>query len=122
MRVLPFWIATWLVRMFVMLIPLITVLYPLIKIAPPTYTWRVRRKVNKLYKRLYRLELDFVRTREEEGLAKLRDRLDQLDRKAAQVHVPASYLESHYNLRRHIELVREKIIQAQRSAQSAPSD
>lgn len=57
MRVLPFWLAAWVVRMFVMLIPLITVLYPLFKIAPPTYTRRVRRKISKLYKRLYQTDM-----------------------------------------------------------------
>lgn len=111
MRILPFWLATWLVRMFVMLIPLITVLYPLMKIAPPTYTWRVRRKVNKLYKQLYRLEQDFAGAGKDE-LEGLLKRIDSLDRKAASVHVPVSYLDSHYNLRRHIDLVREKLNEA----------
>jgi len=122
MRVLPFWMATWLVRMFVMLIPLITVLYPLIKIAPPTYTWRVRRKVNKLYKRLYRLEMEFLQTREKKGLARLLERLDQLDRMAAEVNVPTSYLDSHYNLRRHIDLVRGKLTEAYNGAQTTASN
>ena len=121
MRVLPFWIATWLVRMFVMLIPLITVLYPLIKIAPPTYTWRIRRKINKYYKRLYRLEGAFSQVRDAEELPPLLDQLNALDRKAAMLHVPASYLDSHYNLRRHIELVREKITESRSELRPEPS-
>jgi TRAP transporter TAXI family solute receptor len=122
MRVLPFWLATWLVRMFVMLIPLVTVLYPLIKIAPPTYSWRIRRKVNKLYKQLYQIELDFEQTLGGEELANLLDRLDALDHRAAAVHVPTPHLESHYNLRRHIELVRKKIIRAHSPPPSEPSN
>lgn len=118
MRVLPFWLATWLVRMFVMLIPLLTILYPLIKIAPPTYTWRVRRKVHKLYKQLYHLELDFSGTREKQGLEKLAKRLEMLDHKAVSVHVPASCLESQYNLRRHIDLMKDKLENALTSARA----
>lgn len=109
MRVLPFWLATWLVRMFVMVIPLVTILYPLIKIAPPAYTWRVRRKVHKLYKQLHQLEMDLADTREKERLEKLLEQLNGLEHKAASVQVPASYLDAQYNLRRHIDLIRDKL-------------
>ena len=121
MRILPFWLATWLVRMFVMLIPLITVLYPLIKIAPPTYTWRIRRKINKYYKQLYRMEMEFSQHQDAEVLDKLLNRLNTLDRKATAVHVPTSYLDSHYNLRRHIELVRNKVTQVRATVPSGQS-
>src|SRR5439155_518631 len=40
-RYLPFWAATLVDRLKIMLVPLIAVLFPLIKIAPSVYQWRV---------------------------------------------------------------------------------
>ncbi|HYL79640.1 MAG TPA: TAXI family TRAP transporter solute-binding subunit, partial [Candidatus Acidoferrum sp.] len=44
-RYLPFWAATLVDRMKVLLLPLITLLFPLFKVVPPTYRWRVRAKI-----------------------------------------------------------------------------
>ncbi len=109
MRILPFRPATWLVRMFVMVIPLVTIVYPLLKVAPPMYNWRVRRKVHRLYNSLNELELDMFKAQDRNDLKKLHKRLDSLKNKAISVHVPASYLESQYNLRRHIDLMEERL-------------
>ena len=116
MRVLPFGIATWLVRMFVMVIPLLTILYPLFKIAPPTYKWRARRKVNKYYKQLYALDRDAAQAQSKENLEALIHQLDDLYEKATAVQVPTAHLDYQYALRRHMHLVRERIQQALASA------
>lgn len=109
MRILPFRLATWLVRMFVMVIPVVTIVYPLLKVAPPMYNWRVRRKLHRLYHNLNELELDMSKAQDKTDLEKLHKRLDSLKNKAVSVHVPASCLESQYNLRRHIDLMEERL-------------
>jgi len=44
-RYLPFWIAVLVERLFVLILPVIILLFPLLKIAPSVYNWRVRSKI-----------------------------------------------------------------------------
>jgi TRAP transporter TAXI family solute receptor len=111
-QVLPFWMATWLVRMVVLIIPLVTVLYPLLKIAPPTYNWRVRRKIFKWYKILSEIEAAAEGQREKETFEELLQQLDALKAHVTAIHVPASHMQSQYTLRWHIDLVRLKLLEA----------
>jgi TRAP transporter TAXI family solute receptor len=43
-RHLPFWAAAMVERFMVMLIPIVTLLLPLMRFAPPVYKWQVRRR------------------------------------------------------------------------------
>jgi TRAP transporter TAXI family solute receptor len=51
-RYLPFWAATLIDRLKVMLLPLVVILLPLAKIMPPIYSWRMRAKIYRWYKEL----------------------------------------------------------------------
>src|SRR5690606_29361518 len=55
-RYLPFWAANLVDRLKIMILPLLTLLYPLFKILPPAYSWRMRSKVNRWYKELQALD------------------------------------------------------------------
>lgn len=114
-RFLPFWAATLIDRLKIMLLPLIGLLFPLFKIAPPLYRWRVRQRILRWYRELRAIdkELAAVALQDEQRDA-LRVRLDHLDSEAAEVHVPLAYTDQLYNLRLHIQLLREK-------SQSKPS-
>jgi TRAP transporter TAXI family solute receptor len=57
-RYLPFWLAVLIDRLFVLLIPIIALLIPLLKVAPAVYNWRVRSKVFRSYGELKFLEDD----------------------------------------------------------------
>ncbi len=106
-RLLPFWVADTLNRMVVMLIPLIGVMFPLIKIASPAYKWRTRSKIYKWYRGLNQTE-EAAQSREAE-LDEALAQLDHIDREVKKTDVPLSYAEELYNLRQHIRLIRERI-------------
>jgi hypothetical protein len=55
-RYLPFWAANLVDRLKIMLLPLVTLLYPLFKIVPPTYDWRMRSRINRWYEDLQAIE------------------------------------------------------------------
>ncbi len=55
-RYLPFWAATLIDRMVVMIVPLLAVLIPLFKFAPVIYGWRVRSRIYRRYGELKFLE------------------------------------------------------------------
>ena len=108
-RVLPFWAATLVERMLVMLLPLLALLIPLMKIMPPMYRWRIRSRIYRWYKELLFVdptvhgEHDAVRL--QQGLKELA----RIEEEVGKVNVPLSYADQLYALRLHMELVREKL-------------
>jgi hypothetical protein len=108
-RYLPFWLANLIDRMWVALLSIIAILIPLARIVPPLYTFRVRSKVFRGYRQLRAIENDIARgDRPPEELA---EELQKLDAKAERITVPLSYTDELYDLRTHIRLVRERLVQ-----------
>lgn len=109
-RYLPFWTASMIDRLKVMLVPLLTLLLPLIKIMPPAYRWRVRKKIYRWYEELQALDTETPKQLTGEALVLLRHELDKLEEEVRKVEVPLSYADELYNLRLHIGLVRDKLL------------
>ena len=111
-RYLPFWVATFLTRMMVMLVPLLALLYPLFKLMPLIYKWRMRSRIYRWYSELKavdpEIQKDFVAERLEEYLAKL----NEVEKQVSNISVPPAYAEGLYDLRLHIEMLRTKLLKA----------
>ena len=111
-RYLPFWVANFLTRMVVMLVPLLALLYPLFKIMPLIYKWRMRSRIYRWYSELKavdpEIQKDFVAERLEEYLAKL----NEVEKQVSNISIPPAYTEGLYDLRLHIELLRNKLLKA----------
>lgn len=121
-RYLPFWMATFIDRTKVMLVPLIALFFPLFKLIPMVYRWRFRSKIYRWYKKL--AEVDPQRQKDdtaghrEEYLA----RLNRIETQVSQTSVPLAFSNELYHLRLHIEMLREKLIKpAQPSIKEGPS-
>ena len=106
--IFPFWIASQIDRLKLLLIPLLTLLFPLFKGVLPLYRWTIRSKIYKWYKRLDDLENSKASTREEleENMKKLADLKLEVQ---AQTKVPLSYKGEYYNLLLHIDLVSKEL-------------
>jgi TRAP transporter TAXI family solute receptor len=108
-RVLPFWLALLLDRMKIMLIPLIMLLMPLFRAAPPLVRWRTRRKIYLWYAALrdidQKLATGLSGPQFDEELARLR----AIEQQVAFVEVPLSYMVEFYHLRLHLTMVRERL-------------
>lgn len=122
MRFLPFQIAITMERLKILLIPLLTLLYPLFKVTPPAYRWQIRRRIFKWYKDLKDLDIrayDITTVAEAEAM--LQELVD-LDKHVMETSVPISYMDYIYSLRLHIRLIQirmEKIV-SQRGETGAP--
>ncbi|MBK6676838.1 MAG: hypothetical protein IPG52_08400 [Rhodocyclaceae bacterium] len=57
-RYLPFWAATLIDRLVVMVIPVLALLVPIVKFAPALYGWRVRSRIYRRYGELKFLEAE----------------------------------------------------------------
>ena len=109
MRYLPFWAATLVDRLWVMLLPLIGLSIPLFKLMQPLYNWRIRRRLLKRYTALHEIDPQYNPvTTEEDRNARLR-LIENLDHDSVGVVVPKSYSDDVYKLRRDIDLVRRKL-------------
>jgi hypothetical protein len=108
-RYLPFWAANLIERAKVMLLPFIALLFPLFKIMPPTYRWRVRSRIYRWYRELLALDLAIRPGRSPKQIEEDLADLDRLENEVRKVSIPLSYADELFALRFHIEMVREKI-------------
>ncbi len=106
-RYLPFWIAVFVDRAFVLLIPLIAILIPALRFMPALYAWRIRSRIFRLYGELKFLENEIRRDYSPETAPDFAKRLDAIEEKANARPIPLSYTNELYELRSHINLVRE---------------
>jgi TRAP transporter TAXI family solute receptor len=106
-RYMPFGAANLVDRLKVMILPLLTLLYPLFKVVPPLYNWRMRARVTRWYKELE--ALDDQLTAGSISRAEAREQLDAIEHSVERVSVPAGFAASAYTLRLHIDYLRNKV-------------
>jgi TRAP-type uncharacterized transport system substrate-binding protein len=111
-RFLPFWVANFIERMVVLLVPLIAILVPAAKFIPALYRWRVRGRISRWYAELRQLE---SAPPSESSL----HRVEEIERGVRDIRVPVGYANDVYHLRSHVELVRDALQRAVSSSQKA---
>lgn len=107
-RHLPFWLAILIQQLLVLLIPVLGLLYPLLRFAPATFEWAMRRKVMRLYGELKLLEDELAARPPADRVGELVARLDKLDDEAERVWLPNYLRPLLYQLRMHISLVLQR--------------
>ncbi|MDQ5880504.1 MAG: hypothetical protein QG616_334, partial [Pseudomonadota bacterium] len=118
-RYLPFWAAVLVDRMFVLLLPLIALLVPLMRIAPAVYTWRIRSKIFRLYGELKFLENEVRQDYAPARHAEFFGRLDHIEESANNRNVPLAFTDLVYTLREHINLVRRQLLRMEQEQLAA---
>jgi TRAP-type uncharacterized transport system substrate-binding protein len=109
MRHLPFWAATLVDRLKIMVLPLLGLLLPLMRTMPPIYRWRIRRRIYRWYEELRAVDPDIGKPESLHAITRRMKELDRIEGEVAHVTVPLSYADELYDLRRHIDLVRQKL-------------
>lgn len=104
-RWFSFGAANFLERAWVLAIPLITLMIPMVRVAPPIYRWRVRRRIYIWYSDLRDLETRGRAATTDAERATVVAKLDRLQEEVGNVDVPLSYTDDLYRLRNHIEFV-----------------
>jgi hypothetical protein len=106
---LPFWAASLVGRLLLVAVPILGLLYPLMRFLPALYGWLMRSKISRLYGELRFLEDQIgsgaTGARREDIVA----RLDGLEQQANHLRVPAGFASMQYMLRNHIDLVRARL-------------
>ncbi len=109
-RYLPFWAATLIDRLIVMLVPVLALLLPIVKLAPSAYSWRVRQRIFRRYGELKFIEAELDQDPGSHPRAEWLARIDAIEQDANRMPTPLAYSDMLYTLRSHIDLVREAIL------------
>jgi len=104
-RYLPFWAATLVDRILVMILPFLA-LIPILRAIPAIYAWRVTSRIYCWYGELSLLENEIKKNYDPARHADYLARLDNMENGANERPVPVSYAHLLYTLREHINLVR----------------
>jgi uncharacterized protein len=108
-KFLPFWLANSIERLTIMIIPLLTLLFPLFKGALPLYRWKIRSAIYKWYKILHEVDSRLLNANKEELLAIKKDLTKMLDAIQKDTKIPLSYMGEYYDLKVHANLILGKI-------------
>ena len=108
-KIFPYWIASNIDRLKILLIPLITLMIPLSKGFFPLYRWSIRSKIYKWYEEIHKIDLEAEDAKNEE-LEKYLENIITLKKEIkAETKVPLSYMGEYYDLIMHLELIISKI-------------
>ncbi len=107
-RIFPFWIASIIKRLMMLLIPVIALMIPVVKLVVPMFSWRNRSKIYRWYETLNTIEEEmdgYDETRRRQAVEKLETALERI----RTVDVPLSYRREYYDLIQHFELILGKL-------------
>jgi len=107
-RSLPFWLASMVDRMLVVVVPIVVLLIPGLKLVPALYSWRVRSRIYRWYGILIALERSMLAQPSPQERKELIKRLDDIETEVNKMKMPLAYAEQFYVLRDHISFVRGK--------------
>ena len=110
-RLLPFWLASLADRAKVMLIPLVMLMMPLLRAAPPLMRWRTRRKIYLWYSDLRDIDQKLIEGLSGPELDRELARLRDIEHQVAYVDVPLSYMEEFYHLRLHLGMLQQHLME-----------
>jgi TRAP transporter TAXI family solute receptor len=109
LRFMPFWAASLVDRLIILVIPLMVFIIPLLKIAGPLYRWRIRSKIFRWYRYLRETDQKIRDGTIEKHTDEQIDQLRELESDLRQVEVPLSYADELYDLHLHVGHVLERL-------------
>lgn len=106
---LPFWLATFIDRLWVLIFPLLVVIVPATKIVPAIYRWRVRSRIYRWYGVLMQIEREMAGSRDAEARTRILERIDEIALAVKELKTPTSFADQLYVLRDHVATVRRRV-------------
>jgi TRAP-type uncharacterized transport system substrate-binding protein len=109
-RLLPFWVATFVERFVLLVLPLIIVAVPVINYFPEFLRWRVRSRVYRWYGELALLERDVQSHQAPFPIQRWLQDLDRIEHAVEDIKVPTNLASEAYTLRGHVDMVRRAVL------------
>ncbi|MDP1634571.1 MAG: hypothetical protein Q8L69_07795, partial [Gallionellaceae bacterium] len=108
-RYLPFWAATFVSRVLIILLPLLALTIPLSRVVPAVYNWLIKSRIHRLYGELRFLEMQVRDKHHPLELSEFSKQLDTIENKVNHLRLPVAFSSHLYELRSHIQLVRSRL-------------
>lgn len=109
-RYMPLVAASYLERVFILLVPLVVILIPLMEFAWQVYRTLIMRRIHRVYGELALLEREVNAAADKAFDRRLLASLESIERSAANIKVPSNFANDVYVLREHIKFVRREIM------------
>jgi len=93
-----------------LIIPMLTILVPLMRLAPVFYSWSIRRRLLYWYRQLKALEKQVDAMRPGDEVAAYQAEVERIDSGVKRIRVPLAFSDQLYDLRGHIDFVRQRLI------------
>jgi len=106
---LPFWLASLVDRLLVVVLPLFVVIVPATRLAPAIYRWRIRSRIYRWYGALMAIEREMRNVHTPEQKERVHTRLDEISRAVTELRTPPSFADQLYVLRDHVAAVRRRL-------------
>jgi len=108
-RYLPFWLASLVNRIIVVLVPMIILLLPGLRLIPAIYRWRFQSRILRWYSALMVIEKDLMTQQASDKRKELLEKLGNIEKEVNRMKVPASFAGQFYGLRGHITFVHTRL-------------
>jgi len=108
-RFMPFWLATLIERMRILIIPLATVLLPLSRILPIAYRWQIKRRMLRWYNELKQLEHRVKSDKSPDKVPGYLSEILRIEDHVRGMKIPLAFSDQLYDLRNAVNLVRQRI-------------
>lgn len=106
---LPYWMAAQVNRLFLLMLPILFILLPMLRAIPSLYAFFMRWRVLQHYPEIKQIEEELTKGCDAAALGEMDERLVDLDERLAQVRLPPLYRQTAYTARIHVQLVRKRI-------------
>jgi TRAP transporter TAXI family solute receptor len=113
-RYLPFWLASFIERRLLILLPFMALLLGLLQALPRIVEARIKRRLVVWYREIKSLEDEVWKHSTEpsaEQVARWRDEIENIDAHASEIRMPQRYFHDVYGLKQAIGIVRDRIEQ-----------
>ncbi|WP_211450728.1 TAXI family TRAP transporter solute-binding subunit [Collimonas antrihumi] len=112
-RYLPFWLASFVERRLLILLPFMALLFGLLQALPRMVEARMKNRLVVWYREIKSLEDEIWASKNptKEQITQWRDDIESIDANASQIRIPQRYFQDVYALKQAIRVVRERIIQ-----------
>jgi TRAP transporter TAXI family solute receptor len=112
-RYLPFWLASFIERRLLILLPFMALLIGLLQALPRVAEARIKNRLVVWYREIKALEDEIWRNRQPtpDQIAQWRDEIENIDAHASRIRIPQRYLRDVYALKQAIRVVRDRIFQ-----------
>ena len=113
-RYLPFWLASFIERRLLILLPFMALLIGLLQALPRMVEARIKNRLVVWYREIKSLEDEIWKTSQptQEQIEQWREEIENIDAHASQIRLPHRYFQDVYALKQAIGVVRDRIFQA----------